>query len=170
MKKREVIVWAVSVFLLIGAAAPLAAQDDGTAKAADPRVTKALDEIGYKHRVTSLGNCRLEFNLGEDRGQVVFVSSKTETYDGLETRRMWSTVAKLEDLPSPEIMSKLLMDNLKQKLGAFELIQLDGGGYKVSYAAKVPVECSPSSLRAAIRMVIHSADAKEKELTGKDDY
>ncbi len=154
--------------LAIAAVVPVCAQSDGEEAKVDPRVKAALKEIGYKYKVTSLGNCRLTFNFDDERGHLVFISSRTERFDRLETRRVWATVCKLEEPLSQEVATKLLMDNLKQKLGAFELSVTDDGGHKVSYSARVEADCSHSSLRAAIRLVLHVADEKEKELTGKD--
>lgn len=155
--------------LIVGVPVSLNAQSDGAAKA-DPRVTKALEETGFNYQVTPLGNCRLSFNLPGGREHLVFVSSRTDTFDGLETRRVWATVSRSGEPLSQAVASKLLMDNLKQKLGAFELSKTDDGQYKVSYSARVAANCPASTLRAAVRIVLYSADDKEKELTGKDEY
>ena len=166
----------VSVALLVagGSLSPVNGQSADEAKApaveADARVKKALDAAGLKYVVTSLGNFRVSFDLGNERSHWVFVSSRTDQFEQLETRRLWATVMKSKDPLSQETTSKLLMDNINQKLGAFELSKDDDGTYKVSYSAKVDADCRPDALRDAIRLVLHAADAKEKELTGKDEF
>ena len=137
---------------------------------ADAGVKKTLDAAGLKYVVTPLGNYRLSFKLDDERSHWVFVSSRTEKFSKLETRRIWATVMKSKDALSQETASQLLMDNIAQKLGAFELSKGDDGTYKVSYSARVSADCRPDALRDAIRLVLHAADAKEKELTGKDEY
>jgi hypothetical protein len=137
---------------------------------ADARVRKTLDAAGLKYVVTPLGNFRLSYKLSDGRSHWIFVSSRTDKFGKLETRRIWATVMKSKDAPSGETASQLLMDNVTQKLGAFELSKGDDGTSKVSYSARVEAGCRPDALREAIRLVLHAADAKEKELTGKDEY
>jgi hypothetical protein len=137
---------------------------------ADARVKKTLDAAGLKYVVTPLGNFRLSYKLSDGRSHWIFVSSPTDKFSKLETRRLWATVMKSKDPLSRETASQLLMDNIAQKLGAFELSKGGDGTYKVSYSARVEADCGPDALRDAIRLVLHAADAKEKELTGKDEY
>lgn len=160
-----VIVSSLVVFLAIA----VYGQSGGKSKA-DPRVEKALKETGYKCEVTSLGNYKLTFKLDDGRGHLVFISSRTEKYGGLETRKIWATVSKSKELLSQAAANKLLMDNVPQKIGAYELTKCDEGGYKVLYSAKVEADCRATSLRDAIRLVLFTADAKEKELTGADEF
>jgi hypothetical protein len=169
MSDKIAIIWVLLLSLVAGVPASANAQSKESGKA-DPRIAKALEDIGFKYQVTPLGNCRLSFNLPGGREHLVFVSSRTDTFDGLETRRVWATVSRSPEPPTQAVASKLLMDNLKQKLGAFELGQTDDGGYKISYSARVAAACPVSTLRAAIRIVLYSADDKEKELTGKDEH
>jgi hypothetical protein len=157
-----------------GCIVPANGQSAEAAKApaveADARVKKALDAAGLKYVVTPLGNFRVSFALSDDRSHWVFVSSRTDKFSKLETRRIWATVMKSEDPLTKETASRLLMDNVAQKLGAFELSKGGDGTYKVSYSARVEADCRPDALRDAIRLVLHAADAKEKALTGKDEY
>lgn len=145
------------------------AQSSGKRKA-DPRVERALKEIGYKYVVTPLGNCRVAFDLDNGRGHWVFISSRTEKFGALETRKIWATISKHKKLLSKKMANKLLMDNIPQKLGAYELSRCDDGGYKVLYSAKVEAHCRATSLREAVRLVLLTADSKEKELTGADEF
>lgn len=155
---------AVAVFSTISAYG----QSDEKPKA-DLRVAKGLQKIGYKFAVTPLGNYRVPFTLDDGRGHWVFISSRTEKFGTLETRKVWATVSKSKKLLPRATANKLLMDNIPQKLGAFELTKSDDG-YKVLYTAKIEADCRVSSLREAVRLVLFTADAKEKELTGADEF
>ena len=165
---------AMALLGVVGWLSPANGQSDEEAKApageADARVKRSLEATGLKYVVTPLGNFRLSFKLDDERSHWIFVSSRTDRFSKLETRRIWATVMKSKDPLSQETASRLLMDNITQKLGAFELGKSDDGTYKVSYSAKVEADCRPDALRDAIRLVLHAADAKEKELTGKDEY
>ena len=135
----------------------------------DARAETALKKTGFHYTVTPLGNFSVPLAMKEERHQEVFISSYTDTFDDMETRRLWSTVWRSPEAPSTEMLSKLLMDNVPQKLGAFELAKTETG-YKIMYAAKIDAHAPPAVLRAAIRLVMYAADNKEKELTGKDEY
>lgn len=135
----------------------------------DARAETALKKTGYKYSVTELGNFRISFALDDNRSQLVVVSSTTQKFGEMETRRIGSTVMLTKEMPSADVLAKLLMDNVPQKSGAFELTKTDNG-YKVTYAAKIDANAPPAVLKETLRIVMLSADNKEKELTGKDEY
>lgn len=140
------------------------------AKPVDPRVERALRAMEYKYAVTPLGNCKVSFTLEGGRGHLVFISSSTEKFGTLETRKVWATVMKSKGLLSQEVANKLLMDNIPMKLGAYELTKVDEGGYKVMFAARVDANCPPAALKDVLRIVLVTADAKEQELTNADEF
>ena len=150
--------------------APKTTEQADAASKADPRVTKSLTEIGFKYSVTPLGNFKVPFKADDGRAQWVYISSRTEKFNTLETRKIWSTVMISKEPLSQEIATKLLMENIPQKLGAYELAKTDDGGYKVQFAAKVDANCRAPSLKDALRLVFLTADTKEKELTGADEF
>ena len=89
---------------------------------------------------------------------------------GVEYRRVWATSMKSKELPSAEIMAKLLQDSVGKKIGAWEL-QHWSDGYRVILAAKIPGDCTNPALQAAIKLVANGADFMEEELTGgKDEF
>jgi len=162
------------VILLLSCAGSAMAQKANT-NAPNPkldlRVASVLKKIGYKYIETKLGNYMLDFSLDDKRTQLVYVSSRTEKFEGYETRKIWAYVYKSKDLLKAEIANQLLMDNVPQKAGAFELSKASSGdGYEVIYAVKVDAEAGPRAFRAAVRLVLLTADAKEKELTNKDEF
>lgn len=136
----------------------------------DPRVERNLREIGYKYTVTPLGNVRFSFTLDDGRGHLVFVASKTEKFNSIETRKIWATVMKSKEPLSAELANKLLMENIPQKLGSYELTKVDEGGYKVQFAVRLDADAKASKMKDALRLVLVTADAKEKELTNADEF
>ena len=151
-------------------AKPKTTEPAGNKNNADPRVEKSLKEMGYKYSVTPLGNFRISFTLDDGRGHWIFISSKTEKFNALETRKIWATVMRSKEVLSREVANKLLMDNIPQKLGAFELTKVDEGGYKVQFTVRIDADCKAAKLKDALRLVLLTADAKEKELTGADEF
>lgn len=144
--------------------------DAAAASKADPRVENALKKTGYTYAVTPLGNFRISFKLEDGRGHLVFISSSTEKFGSLETRKIWATVMKSKEPLSRDLANTLLMDNIPMKLGAYELTRVDEGGYKVQFAARVEAGCSSDTLKDAVRIILITADGKEKELTNADEF
>jgi hypothetical protein len=155
---------AISVFFL---ASP---GESTAATKADSRVENALKKVDYKYAVTPLGNFRVSFKLDDGRGHLVFISSSTETFGSLEIRKIWATVMKSKEPLPRDLANKLLMDNIPMKLGAYELTQVDKGGYKIQFSARVDARCTPAALMDAVRIVLMTADGKEKELTNADEF
>ncbi|MEI6516191.1 MAG: hypothetical protein WCO77_09440 [bacterium] len=164
----------LAAFCLGGAATGYGqAKTEEPAKAgpkADPRIEKALKEIGYKYDVTTLGNFRIFFDVDGKRGHLVFISSSIEKFGTTETRKVWATVMKSKISLPETVANQLLMDNIALKLGAYELAKTDDGGYKVQFAVKIDANCSFAKLKDALRFAQMIADAKEKELTGADEF
>ena len=162
--------WRVLVMSGLLAAGTWAQQPEAGVKP-DDRVTSILKKIGYKYITTPLGNFRLDFELVDKRSHWVYVSSRTEMFEGYETRKVWAFVYKSKGLLTADLANKLLMDNVPQKAGAFELSKASGGdGYEVVYAAHINADAGPKEFRSVVRLVFLNADAKEKELTNKDEF
>ncbi len=162
---RMIVVGAVFSMVALGQQAVSAA-----GAMADSRVENALKKVEYKYTVTPLGNFRVSFNLDDGRGHLVFISSSTEKFGSLETRKIWATVMKSKEPLSRDLANKLLMDNIFMKLGAYELTRIDEGGYKIQFAARVDASGTPATLMDAVRIVLITADGKEKELTNADEF
>lgn len=88
---------------------------------------------------------------------------------GTDFRRIYATAMKSKDLPSADIMAKLLQDSSLKKLGAWEILRWTDG-YRVILSAKIPTDCSSTTLQATIRFVLFGADEMEDQLTGKDEF
>ena len=136
----------------------------------DPRVKTALEQANLKFTTTSLGNYKLTFEIeGTKRGQLVFVSSRTDKYNDMEIRKVWGVAYKTTKDLTAEMANRLLKDNTIEKLGAWEFGKQDDG-FRVKYVVRVPADASPEVLSSAIRATMVTADKMELELTGKDEF
>jgi hypothetical protein len=82
---------------------------------------------------------------------------------------VYATAMKSRELPSADILAKLLQDSTMKKLGAWEIHKWSDG-YRVILSAKIPADCSSATLKATIRFVLFGADEMEEQLTAKDDF
>jgi hypothetical protein len=151
----------------VGASAVTALADP--AKAPDPRIKAALQQLKYKFSVTERNNYQVEFTLKDKRSQTVFINTNTEKYGSLEIREVTSTAYKVKGALSAEEANKLLLDNDQRKWGGWRAVE-DGGYTYVIYAVQLPANADAKTLDDAIDAVMYTADDKEKEVTKEDDF
>jgi len=135
----------------------------------DARVEKLLEEADLNYTIDEDGDFRLEFALDDDRSQLVWISSKTASYEVLEIRDVWSVAYRSKEPLSADIANKVLRKNGEMILGAWQ-IKKWGEEYVLAYAAQVAANTDAASLESAAEAVVISADELEKELTGKDEF
>jgi hypothetical protein len=135
----------------------------------DARVEKLLKEAELNYTIDEDGDFRLEFALDDDRSQLVWISSKTASYEVLEIRDVWSVAFRSKEPLSAELANKALRKNGEMILGAWQ-IKRWGEEYVLAYAAQVAANTDAASLESAAEAVVVSADELEKELTGKDEF
>ncbi|MFC1497380.1 hypothetical protein ACFLS1_02760 [Verrucomicrobiota bacterium] len=136
----------------------------------DPRVRIALRKLKLNFGVTKLGNYNLIYKLPESgRQQEIFISSATDKFGVLETRKIWSTIGVMDKPLSKDMANKILMNNTRNKIGRYELVyNEDNKKYILSFAVMADVEAHPTVLREIIRIVFVLADRKEEEWFKKD--
>jgi len=136
----------------------------------DQRVRDALDELKLKYKVTDTGLFKLLYNTGDERDQMVYVSSTTTRYDSLEIREVWSIGYECEGpIPGP-VANRLLEASESLKIGGWSALKLDSGKRRAVLTAKIAAGSSAKVLGSALEAVSTSADKVEKELTSKDDF
>lgn len=135
----------------------------------DARVEKLLKEAELNYTIDEDGDFRLEFALDDDRSQLVWISSKTASYEVLEIRDVWSVAFRSKEPLSAELANKALRKNGEMILGAWQ-VKKWGEEYVLAYAAQVAANTDAASLESAAEAVVVSADELEKELTGKDEF
>jgi len=153
-------VFAALAFACLAAFPALAATEP------DAAIKAQLDSLDVKYDVDKDGDYKVTFDLGEDRSQVVWIRSATDSYGSLKVREVWSPGYKLDggDLPA-KVANRLLEHGHGLILG--------GWTKQKQYAmlvVKIPVSSTPQQLRDAAEFAAGAADEIEKELTpGKDD-
>lgn len=165
---RNLILPAVAAALAILPQQALAQVDTGTITA-DARVEKRLEEAGLNYKIDEDGDFRLEFALEDDRSQLVWISSKTASYEVLEVRDVWSVAFRSRDPLSAEVANLVLRKNGEMILGAWQ-VKKWGDDYVLAYAAQVAANADAASLESAAEAVVVTADELEKALTGKDEF
>ncbi|MBU1694014.1 MAG: hypothetical protein KJ726_11760 [Verrucomicrobia bacterium] len=143
------------------------AQIKGESKG-DARVSEALNEAKLQFTELANGNFRLHFTLDGDRTQLVFIDTKTSTMGIFEIRDVWAIGYQSTELPSQEVLAKLLTDSATRKVGAWELHENEGTYYAL-FNIKVAADCSGEGLKSILWAAAEVADAMEKDLLGTDD-
>jgi len=143
-----------------------------TSSKADPRVKKLLTELGYKFDVDDDGDFRMTFKVGEDgRTQLLWVKSGTSEFGSLEIREVFSFSYRDATEPSRSLCMKLLRDNYKKKLGAWEMGYSESSElYTAIYNAKIAADADSSTLKDAIQMVSEAADEMEAQISDEDKW
>lgn len=165
---RNLILPAVATALAILPQQAFAQVGTGTITA-DARVEKLLEEADLNYTIDEDGDFRLEFALEDDRSQLVWISSKTASYEVLEVRDVWSVAFRSREPLSAEVANLVLRRNGEMILGAWQ-VRKWGDDYVLAYAAQVAANADAASLESAAEAVVVTADELEKELTGKDEF
>lgn len=152
---RLSLVW---IGLLLGVL-NLSAQDG------DMRVERLLDQLGYRYEMTSGGNFKCIFNVARDRSQLVTIQSQTNTYRNVESRELWSLAYLGTKRPPYKVCLRLLEDNERKKMGAWEMtFSEESGKYYIAFSLKIPADTDAETLNAALQLVVEAADEMEEEL------
>jgi hypothetical protein len=157
---------------LLALVAPSFAQDPAPADTtADPRVRALLDELGYQYEVDEDGDYRavFEFN-GEKRSQVVYVNSRTNDYDGLEIREIWSPAFESKGPLAPKVANRLLEASFEASLGGWQTFKSSTGTIMAVFTVKLGADADAETLKTAMNAALSNADEMEKELSKKDVY
>jgi len=147
--------------LLLALATPALAADP------DPIVRAQLESRDIKFDVDADGDFKMIFPVGKTgRTQLVFVRTATTQIGGIKLREIWSPAYRAPDDEFPcDVANKLLLASQDYKLGGW-VRQGPHAVFVVKLAAESPVD----ELFTALRAAIESADAMERQLTGRDDF
>jgi hypothetical protein len=134
----------------------------------DPRVEAALKSSGLAYGIDG-GDFRLKYDLDGGRSQLVWVASSTATLASLEIRDVWSVAYRAKGPVPPDMAVRLLTENARMILGAWQVNQ-GQDEYLVVFSAPVSATADAATLAEVIEVVTLSADRIEKELTGQDRF
>ena len=154
--------------LMMPVAAIASAEDATTPSSGDPRVAAALKVAGLGYSLEA-GDFRLEYDVDQERSQRVWVASDTARIDHLEIRDVWSVAARGKGEVPAELARKLLAENVRMILGAWQVNQSQDE-YLVVYSAQVDAAADAATLQKVIEVVMFSADRIEKQLSDKDAF
>jgi hypothetical protein len=154
--------------LLMTAGSGAFAADETKSANGDPRVVAALKAVGLAYTLDD-GDFRLEYDIDKERKQRVWIASETARIDQLEIRDVWSVAARGNGEVPAELARKLLAENVRMILGAWQVNQ-GKDEYLVVYSAQVDAAADAATLQKAIEVVMFSADRIEKQLSDKDAF
>lgn len=136
----------------------------------DQRVIDKLTTLKYQYEVELDGTVKFILPVGKDaRSQTLYIRSVTDWYDQMEIREIYSVIYKSDKRPPEYMLAKILLDNSRKKLGAWELIYEDTQ-YHLLFNAKVKANESPQNIKSIIEIVGAAADDMEKELFISDNW
>ncbi|MEN9443963.1 MAG: hypothetical protein RIS47_853 [Bacteroidota bacterium] len=137
----------------------------------DTRIKQQLDELGYKYSYTDEGNFKLVFRTKDDRTQIVFVYSKTNTYEGMEVREITSPLRIEQDRGAYGFndVYNILEKNQTYKIGAW---QINGGTspFVLEFAIKLSAVAKKDMLGNLLQFAAKVADGVEAETSTEDKY
>ncbi|MGL6223134.1 MAG: hypothetical protein ACRC6L_06075 [Steroidobacteraceae bacterium] len=165
----RLLAWMVFGVALMMRAAPVAhAADELTASSGDARVVAALKAAGLPYTLDE-GDFVLEYAVDQERSQRVWIASETASIDQLEIRDVWSVAARGQGEVPAELARKLLAENVRMILGAWQVNQTPDE-YLVVYSAQVAAAADAATLQKVIEVVMFSAERIEKQLSDKDVF
>lgn len=135
------------------------------AAAGDASVETRLDARGIKYEVDGDGDYKVVVSYqAEKRTQLVFVSGRTESLQGLLVREVFSPAGKVGADAIAGKALDLLNESRALKIGAWEI-----AGDVLYYVIKLPDSVDATQLEAAIDIAAETADNKEIALSGNKD-
>lgn len=105
-------------------------------------------------------------DLSADGGETqrVFISAKLEAYGQAETRKVWSLATVSPQAPTMEMLTTLLEQNARTKLGAWVIEKDEAGQFLVIFCAKIDAGSSPESLRNSVEFVSKVAASMKQQI------
>jgi hypothetical protein len=135
----------------------------------DARIEKLLQDADIKYTVDNEGDFKLYTRVRDNRLQAVWIISEVQSVGSLQVRQVWS-IGYVSDTPlAPDLVTRLLEQNAKLKLGAWQVRKM-GNKYVAVFAAQVGADVDKFTLLTCLSAVATTADDLELELTGKDAY
>jgi hypothetical protein len=158
----------VALLALAGAAHEAAAQGSTESRKVDSRVESVLKQAGLAYGIDG-GDFRLKYETETGRSQLVWVASGTARLADLEIRDVWSVAYRAKGAVPPDLAVRLLAENARMILGAWQVNQ-GKDEFLVVFSAPVAATADAATLQEVIEVVMLSTDRIEQELTGKDDF
>jgi hypothetical protein len=133
-------------------------------KETDPRVGRALSQLEVRYEITSNGDYKVVFDLGNGRSQVGFITSRTFEFAGFEFREVYSIGLRSFGPFNVKTANALLEQNEQLKMGAWGIVKDAQDNYLAIFTAKVAANLSGQDLMSVLAAVLKTADEVEREL------
>ena len=144
------------------------AQVTAGATVPDERVTTALAAAKISYSIDG-GDFRLDYTVDATRSQRVWVASKTFRVGSLELRDVWSVAARGKGTPPADLALRLLSENVRMVLGAWQVNQGEDE-YLIVFSSPLNADADPDALREVVEAVTFSADRIKKQLSDSDAF
>ena len=153
------------------------------AEQADDRVKTALESAEIQFTETKSHDFRMEIKTTEDRTNLVFVNSDTQTDGEYEHREVWAVACSFGDVRDAnysanrsegydynQLLGRLMSRNSGHQTGGFQVAKDSESQWKslVVYSAVVPADAPGELLKAVIDACAFNADMLEAEWTMQD--
>lgn len=136
------------------------------AKAGDPALEALLKKADMSYELDKDGDYKLVVEWKkEKRSQLVYISHEVDDLDGLRLYNVFSPAHAFDSADiDPALARRLLADNTRYKIGAWEL-----AGKNLYYTSKIGVGLTADQLHAVIFTTGEVADNMELELSPDKD-
>lgn len=135
----------------------------------DARIRTILAQLNLKYSLTSDGDFKLLFDVGDGRTQIVIVNSDTQTYEGREIREVWAIGHRSDGELRQQLANELLRDNNTMKIGSWRVLFQDGKSF-ATFAVQIAAVPEGDFLNSILSVVAHKADALERSQGGGDEF
>lgn len=137
---------------------------DGDWKPAPRPAAEVLEaaELTYSKQENGVYTVAVDIDGGQ---QSVFAAGETEYFKKVEVRRVWSLAANLNTAPAADVLTKLLEQNARTKMGAWTIEQDEQGNFLVFFVAKVDATATPDALKSVLEYVARLTKSMKKELS-----
>ncbi len=137
----------------------------------DKYIKAKLDELKITYEITSKGNFKIIFKVGNsNRTQALVINSKLYTYNDINVREIWSMSSKIKSLSELSSNSFMLLNkNATYKFGSWQLDNSDNE-YYLCFAVRVTERIDGEALKSILEVIAKTADEMENTLTNKDDF
>ncbi|MDA1017218.1 MAG: YbjN domain-containing protein [Planctomycetota bacterium] len=169
MNTRKLAIGSLTAVAVMASVCGTANAQYGEVKREDRRLEQVIKKLGWKYSIDADRDFRLEFKVGNDRSQVVYLRSVTHILGGLELREILAPAFRVNSKQCGDLAKDLLHENSKLKLGAWQMVR-GGDNCLALFSVKVGADCDAETLRTAVRLVVVAADNKEKQVTGRDSF
>lgn len=127
-----------------------------------------IDELLEKAELTftkhDSGHMEVSFDQKDETKQAVFVTKEIEYYGRADVRKVWALAATLKEAPGVNVLTQLLQQSARTKMGAWTIEKASNGDYLVIYCCKLDATATPDALKSTMEYVATLTNVAKKDL------